>query len=197
VAEVIKECRDLVKAFAINEFHEIRPLGVHLDVEFSLDPRVLFVEDVILSPQDAAPGQKVQVSVTLRPYRREPFEKVFTLTVPKDAEGTCDVLVRGGGIAESDQESLLQGWRSIKDLPSLLAELSAKESNNELVVELVSEGNKEEGSDKGTPGEEDQMLLSELQEKRRREGTLRTFRSNYYIEGLLRRPLRVVTPKGP
>ena len=196
VAEVVKECRDLVKAFALNEFQEIRPLGVHLEAEFSLDPRVLFVEDVILSPQEAAPGQKVQVSVTLRPYRREPFEKIFTLTVPKDAEGTCDVLVRGGGIAEPDQESLLQGWRSIKDLPSLLAELSAKESNNELVVELVSEGNNKEGSDKGAPGEEDQMLLSELQEKRRQEGTLRTFRSNYYIEGLLRRSLKLTPSKG-
>ncbi|HQF92442.1 MAG TPA: peptidase S55, partial [Synergistaceae bacterium] len=72
----------------------------------------------------------------------------------------------------------------------------AKESNNELVVELVSEGNNKEGSDKGAPGEEDQMLLSELQEKRRQEGTLRTFRSNYYIEGLLRRSLKLTPSKG-
>ena len=78
----------------------------------------------------------------------------------------------------------------------MLAELSAKESNNELVVELVGDGD-EDDEDEEDLKEEEQMLLSELREKQHKEGTLRTFRSNYYIEGLLRRPLRVVTPKAP
>lgn len=196
VAEVVKEFQELTRTFAVNEFLDIRPLGIHLDVEFTLDPRVLFVEDVELSSREAAPGQKIHVKVTLRPYQRESFQKSFTLTVPEDTEGVCEVLVRGGGIAEPEQESLLQGWRSIKDLPTMLAELSAKESNNELVVELVGDGEKDD-EDEEDLKEEEQMLLSELREKRHKEGTLRTFRSNYYIEGLLRRPLRVVTPKAP
>ncbi len=197
VAEVVKECQSFVKTFAVNEFHDIRPLGIHLDVEFSLEPRVLFVEDVELSSREAAPGQKVQVIVTLRPYRRDSFQKTFTLTVPEDTEESCEILVRGGGIAEPEQESLLQGWRSIKDFSSLLAELSAKESNNELVVELISDGDEDDEEEKDDLKEEEQMLQSELREKRRKEGTLRTFRSNYYIEGLLRRPLRIVTSKAP
>lgn len=194
--DAVKEFTDLADIFSTNEFQEIRPLEFRVEMEVTQVPRVLFIEDVEVDPNDASPGEDVKVTVKLRPYRRNPLTKVFSLKVPEGAQGTCDILVRGGGIAEPEQESILQGWRSISDFEQLLSELNAKESNNELVVELLADTKAEGSPVDRTEEEEEQKLLSEIKEKRMKEGTLRLFRSNYYVEGLMRRILRVRPESG-
>jgi hypothetical protein len=191
--EAVKEFSDLADIFSTNEFREVKPLGFRIDVEMTQAPRVLFIEDVEINPKEATPGSDVTVSVKLRPYRKNSLTKTFTLKVPKDAQGTCDILVRGGGIAEPEQESILQGWRAISAFEELLTELNAKESNNELVVELLA---KEEGTSQDKSEEEEPKLLSEIKTRRMKEGTLRLFKSNYYVEGLMRRVLHVRSENG-
>lgn len=191
--DTIKEFSDLVDIFSTNEFLEVKPLGFRIDVELTQAPRVLFIEDVEIDPKEAAPGSDVTITVKLRPYRRNPLTKTFTLRVPEGAQGTCDVLVRGGGIAEPEQESILQGWRSIAAFEELLSELNAKESNNELVVELLA---KVEEPSQDKMEEEEPKLLSEIKARRMKEGTLRLFKSNYYVEGLMRRVLHVRPENG-
>ncbi|WP_300525051.1 SpoIVB peptidase S55 domain-containing protein [Aminiphilus sp.] len=191
--DTVKEFSDLADIFSTNEFREVKPLGFQIDVELTQVPRVLFIEDVEIDPKEAAPGSDVTVTVKLRPYRRNPLTKTFTLRIPEGAQGTCDILVRGGGIAEPEQESILQGWRSIAAFEELLSELNAKESNNELVVELLA---KVEGSSQDKSEEEEPKLLSEIKARRMKEGTLRLFKSNYYVEGLMRRVLHVRPENG-
>jgi hypothetical protein len=50
-----------------------------------------------------------------------------------------------------------------------------------------------EGAGKGVDSEieEEPELVSEMKEKRMKEGSLRVFRSSYYVEGLLRKAIMV------
>lgn len=188
VAAAVSDVRFLTDLVALNPFLEVFPLGLKWDLEITRDPRVLLIEDVTVKEKEVAPGGKVEVTVKLRPYRKAQESRTFTLNVPDEASGTGEIVVRGGGIAEPEQESLLAGWRSITDLGQLLTEVNAKESNNEVIVELLLPP-----KDPLAGAEEEQKLLSELKKEKLREGTLRIFRSNFYVEGLMR---RLVTIKG-
>ena len=53
------------------------------------------------------------------------------------------------------------------------------------------------GQPKEAPGGEGRgsKLLSEIRQERIREGSLRILRTNYYVEGLLRKPLKLKVSK--
>ncbi|MDI3499165.1 MAG: hypothetical protein PWP50_209 [Synergistaceae bacterium] len=183
------EIKSLVSIFTLNRFQEIRPLGFHLDVEVTRLPKILYIENLEVEKWSVKPGDEIPIKVTLRPYRGEAQVRNFSLRVPEGTSGRCEVVVRGGGIAEPEQRSLYEGWRSISSMAQLLKELEAKESNDQIIIELL----RYEGTGKGVDSEieEEPELVSEMKEKRMKEGSLRVFRSSYYVEGLLRKVVMV------
>ncbi|MCF7934857.1 MAG: peptidase S55 [Synergistales bacterium] len=183
VKKAFEETKNIAAVFAVNEFQRIFPLGIHIDVRITRRPQVLFVEGIEVSPDRAPPGTSLDIGVTLRPYREETETHHVTLQVPENAEGVCEVLVRGGGIAEPEQKSLQQGWRAIQSLKQFREELSAREANSQLIVELLCNGKQPEKD--GPPGPPEQ-LLSEIKQKRKEAGMLKEFGTGYYVEGLLR-----------
>ena len=111
---------------------------MELDVEVTRDARVVFIEKLeIADKKDAyAPGDKIELDITLRPWRKRSMVKRIPVIVPQNAVGFCEILVRGGGIMEPEQESLATGLRAISNLDDLLKELSIKETNNQIVAEI-------------------------------------------------------------
>jgi len=203
--EILKELKEIAEVFALNPFTEIAPLGFTLDVEMTSKPRILLIEYVKLDRKKIAPGEKVQVTVSMRPFRKDAFLRTFELTVPKDAAGSATVVVRGGGINEPEQNSILEGKTAIKDFRTLLKELAVRETNNQVVVEIVTaEAPKMKASKlpfaKETKDEEyeeeEPELLSEITEKKLKEGSLRLFMTNYYVDGLQRREISIKTDPG-
>ncbi len=188
--DMLRETSDLVKTVMLNPFREISPLGLHIEVEMTQKPRVLLIEDVSVPEEPLNPGDTFEVKVTLKPYREKAEEKTFTLTMPDDAQGLCEVVVRGGGIDEPVQESLLEGRRSIKNLEGLLQEIDAMERNNEVVVELNCDASPRPPWE-APPEDRDYRLLSEIKKDKMEKGIMRVFQSNYYVDGLLRRDVHV------
>lgn len=203
--EILKELKEITEVIALNPFTEIAPLGFTLDVEMTSKPRILLIEDVKLDGKKFAPGEKVQVTVSMRPFRKDAFSRTFELTVPKDVTGNATVVVRGGGINEPEQSSILEGKTAIKDFQVLLKELAVRETNNQVVVEIVSPE-----APKIKPGklpfgketedeeadEEEPELLSEITDKKLKEGSMRLFMTNYYVDGLQRREISIKTKPG-
>ena len=203
--EILKEFKAITEVIALNPFTEIAPLGFTLDVEMTSKPRILLIEDVKLDRKKFAPGEKVQVTVSMRPFRKDVFSRTFELTVPKDVTGNATVVVRGGGINEPEQNSILEGKTAIKDFQTLLKELAVRETNNQVVVEIVSPE-----APKIKPGklpfgketedeeadEEEPELLSEITDKKLKEGSMRLFMTNYYVDGLQRREISIKTKPG-
>lgn len=142
VISMTKEFDNLAKIFALNHFKEISPYGVDLEIEITRDPRVVYIEKlkIVQENESYKPGDEVLLDVTLHPWRKEATVKRLSLKVPENAIGFCEIVVRGGGIAEMGQESLFAGYRAITSLEELIEELNAEESNNQLILEIKSDG---------------------------------------------------------
>ena len=72
MGSLLKEFEELSKVFALNQFQEIRPFGVDVEVEVTRDPRVVYIEKLEIKNKTDfyAPGEKVDVEVTLRPWHK-------------------------------------------------------------------------------------------------------------------------------
>lgn len=187
--ESLKEVQELTQVLSLNPFREIMPLGIHLDMEITSRPKVLFIEGLSINKKEARPGDEITVEVLLRPYRKAQVKKEFKLSIPKEMAGPAEVIVRGGGIAPLEQESIARGLETISSFNELLQEMSAQETNNEVIIELV--GGRMPGLE-DPEQEEDDELLSQVKKRRIEEGTLRIFKSDYFVEGLLRETIKVL-----
>ncbi|MDR1019241.1 MAG: hypothetical protein LBL73_00655, partial [Synergistaceae bacterium] len=172
--DMLQEFNLLTQIFAVNQFQELRPFGIDVDVEITEDPRVIFVEDVSVPSGPFRPGERVSFDITLRPWRKAPFVRSYSLVIPKNVSGICELLVRGGGIAEESAEYMEAGWRSISSLPVLLGEIDAKETNDQIVLEFRGQEALGDQIKKARAAEpEDLMndkLKSEIRSEKMKEG---------------------------
>lgn len=199
-ADALKEASELLDLVFLNPFSEIYPLGVNLNVEFTENPRLMYIEKIDIEENSFCPGKTIEIKVTLRPYRKKQVTKTFKITIPADASGLCEILVRGGGIDPMNQSAIAQGWQSVSSFRQMFTEMSAMETNNELIIEFnydkaPAKGKKRTGNEDPVPKEE-QELLSEIKKRRLEDGTLQIFRSEYVVEGLLRKLVAVKPSKG-
>ena len=197
-----KQAQAIINAYMIQPFSETMPAGFTMTVEASSRPKVLLIEDVMLSADKAKPGQEVGLTVKLRGWRTGTSEHNFTLKIPEDAEeGVSEIIVRGGNTEPMSQISVEEGWKSIDSLQRMFTEFKAADANNELIIELnadrLSEALKKAlNRKKGEKSEPDLLpeqeeYLSETKTRRMNEGTLRVFSSEYFIDGMMKRIIHV------
>lgn len=195
IADMTEEFSTLVEIFSLNQFQELRPFGVKVDVELTADPRVVYIEDVKVPEGPFAPGSTVSFDITLRAWRQAPITRSYELTVPQNVSGICELMVRGGGIAEEEAEYTAARWRSISSMPILLKELDARESNDQLVLEIRGQEAMEDLIRRAQTGSPDELmndkLKSELREEKETEGSMKVIRTNYYVEGMVQKLIRV------
>ena len=129
------------------------------------------------------------------------------MKIPDDAsEGVCELIVRGGSTEPMRQISVDEGWKSINSLQRMLAEFRAVDANNELILELNADrlndelkkalSRKSSKRSKKTQRDPDLLpeqeeYLSETKARRMKEGSLRIFRSDYFIDGMMKRIIHV------
>ncbi|MBQ6981593.1 MAG: hypothetical protein IJQ15_04095 [Synergistaceae bacterium] len=203
INEAFKQLKLIVSAYLTQPFNETMPVGFSVKVEATQNPRVLLIEDVE-APEDAKPGEEIEVSVKLRGWRTDPVTRKFKLTIPEDASGVVELIVRGGGTQSFGQAGVEGGWKSITSLERMLSEFKAADSNNQLILELNADrtgdlvrkiqnarkkGAKSKSKSEREPDllPEEEEYLSETKERRIKEGTLKIYSSDYYVDGLMRR----------
>jgi hypothetical protein len=192
---MIEEFKLMTQMFAVNPFQELRPFGIDVDVEITQEPRVLYIENVVLPKGPFYPGDQISFDITLRPWRRDPFVRTYSLTVPKKVSGIAQLLVRGGGIAEEDAEYRQEAWRSISSLPILLREIEAKETNDQIVMEIRGQEALEDQISRAREGNPDDLmndkLKSEIRDEKMREKSMRVVRTNYYVDGIIHKLIKI------
>ena len=204
LGEAFKQTQAIITAYMIQPFEETMPAGFTMTIEATQKPRVLLIEDVTLSADTAKPGSEVGVSVKLRGWRTEPTTHSFTMKIPDDAsEGVCELIVRGGGTESMGQKGIQGGWKSIDSMQRMFTEFRAADANNELILELNADklddalkkalAAKKNKKAKREPDllPEEEEYLSETKARRIKEGTLRIFRSEYFIDGMMKRIIHV------
>ena len=196
VEEAFKDTVEIIDSYLTQPFSETMPTGFTLTVEASQKPKILRIEEINTVSQ-ARPGEEIEVKVKLRGWRSAPTEKKFKLKIPKNASGVAEILVRGGISEPSAQVALNEGLKSIDSLERMLSEFKAADANNELILELVTDTTAEDlknAMSRKNSGfnpnldllPEETEFLSETKERRIKDGTLKIFSSEYFIDGMMR-----------
>ena len=204
-AQALEQSRAIINSYLTQPFNEIMPVGFTLTAEASQRPRMLIIEEVE-APESAKPGQEIEVAVKLRGWRTERSEHKFTMRIPEDSEeGICELIVRGGGEDSMRQVSVEEGWKSIGSLERMLTEFKARDANNELILELnidrsaetlkkILDGKKAKNAKAEKEPDllpEEEEYLSETKARRIKEGSLRIYSSDCFIDGMMKRIIHV------
>jgi hypothetical protein len=194
-SDMLAEFNLMTQVFAVNQFQELRPFGIDVEVELTQEPRVLYIDDVVTPKGPFRPGERVSFDITLRPWRKAPFVRTYSLVIPEKVTGICELLIRGGGIAEENAEYMDAAWRSISSLPILLKEIDAKETNDQMVLEIRGQEAIADQIRRAQKGDPDDLmndkLKSEIREEKMDEGSMRIIRTNYYVDGIIHRLIKV------
>ena len=116
--------------------------------------------------------------------------------------GVAEILVRGGISEPLSQVALNEGLKSIDSLERMLSEFKAADANNELILELATDTTAEDLKNaiaRKNSGfnpsvdllPEETEYLSETKERRIKEGTLKIFSSEYFIDGMMKKIIHV------
>jgi hypothetical protein len=199
-ADALGEIQNLLGVVFLNQFRDISPLGIHLDVSMTRKPRLMFIEGIDVDGKTFAPGEKFTLRVRMRPYRGKPVLKEFPVVIPKNAAGDCEILVRGGGIEPLEQTAIIQGWKTIDSFSQMFLELGALERNNEVIIEVNCDkkvkSDVKSKKDSG-PTKEEQEFLSDVKKRRLKDGTLQIFLTDYVVDGFLRKMITVKGSESP
>ena len=206
-ASALKQPNKILNLILTQPYNKtLMPLGIRLDVEATQSAKALLIED-IEAPESVKAGSEFKVKIKLRPWRGDAVTREFKLNMPKNAAqgSVCELIVRGGGVQSSQQLAIEGGWLSLKSFNNMLNEINALDANNELIVELNADKLGEElnkiiknknikvknNNNKNLLLPEEREYLSETKARRIKEGNLKIFKSEYFIDGLMRRVISV------
>lgn len=145
----ISELYELLALLAGNQFQAVDVMDVKVDVTVAPEKRTATVMEARPSVAAARPGDKVDVIVSLKPYRGETVTKTVAFTIPQDQPaGPLTLEVRGGGMVplaeliikrqKGDGELLqLLGKLKTRTFDDMIKELADRDRNNDIVVEVM------------------------------------------------------------
>ena len=129
-------------------------LDVKVDVDFTSSRKTASIVSAIPDKEEAKPGDLVNFSVTLKPYRRENVTVTIPYTIPKtQKEGQMFLEVKGGGFVQLGQvlqSGLVVTPQDIAQLSTVdrLNEIKNLNKNNEIVISPTIDVESEKDQDK-------------------------------------------------
>ncbi len=137
-AESLTSLRELIYELEENPFEKLNFDEVKVRIDVTKEKHVGYIEDVVLDKDKYKPGELIRAQVRIKPYRKPPFSENVAIRVPDDFPyGSAYLLIRGGDVALPEDIELPE--KKPEDLEEFIKELTNREKNNSLVVELYSE----------------------------------------------------------
>jgi hypothetical protein len=126
-----------------NDFADVAPTDIKINVRITKARQTGTITEAEFPKGPVAQGGKVQVRVTVRPYRGAAVTRDVDVTVPEDfPEGSAMLTVRGGSAAPQSPAAatgfLGHGPVVVRDLVGAITAFEGGEKNTDVVVELVS-----------------------------------------------------------
>lgn len=130
-----------VNALASNPFSTVKFSKVEADLEITHERRTADIEAVWLDLNEVRAGEKVSVTVVLRPFGRETERISYPVTIPSNLPGeTYDLEIGAGNQIEPDASSP----KNVEDIIRLL-EARYRSTDLVTVMELGTIGTRQEG----------------------------------------------------
>jgi hypothetical protein len=174
----IAELHEALALLAGNQFHPVDIIDVNVNVEMTQERRTASILEAKANVVSVKPGETVQVTVKLKPYRSQPVIRTVAFTVPKDQPaGPLVLSVRGGGMVpllqlllKKDVEDLIRPEKNRqKSFEDLIKDFSSRDRNNDIVVEVMELDEEELLSGRDVPGKTNPALDTEPKPTPKRE----------------------------
>ncbi len=136
-----------------NQYNPVDIMDVKINVSVSEERRTATIIEAQTNTPSVRPGEKIDITVKLKPFRGEPIQRVVSFTVPKDQPaGPLALVVRGGGMVPliqllSKQQGLNEGLLMLgkpkqknQEFTDVIKEFVDRDRNNEIVVEVLDMG---------------------------------------------------------
>lgn len=145
----ISEIYELMTLLASNQFQTVNIMDLKVNVSVSAERRTAAIMSARANVAAVQPGETIEVTVDLKPYRGANITRKVPFTIPKDQlPGPLLLEVRGGGIVPlslllgrqpgADGNSLrFANQQKAQNFDDLLKDLVDRDRNNDLVVEAV------------------------------------------------------------
>lgn len=149
----VGELYDLLNTLAGNQYHPVNLYDIKVDVTVEEERRTASIMEAKPSVSTAKPGETIDLTITLKPFRGSTITRVVPFTVPKDRpEGPLTLEVRGGGMIPLVQfllrqqgldEEMLKPQKKNKSFDEIIKDFNESDRNNDIVVEILDLGNEE------------------------------------------------------
>lgn len=143
----VSELGDALNMLLNNKFRGVDIIDVAVKIETSQERRTASIVSATADKQTVRPGDAVNITVHLQPFRGEACDRVVPVTIPKDqAAGVLTIDVRGGGmvpvadvlLAKQGLQDILNANKEEKTFDDVLKDFNERDRNNDIVAELTS-----------------------------------------------------------
>ncbi len=148
--QAISELYELMALLASNQFQPVDIFDIQVDATVNPERRTATIMEARANVAAAKPGDKIEITVSLKPFRGGMITRKVPFTVPKDQPaGPMTLEVRGGGMVpliellskrQKGDDELLQtlGKLKTKSFADLIKDMAERDRNNDIVVEVLS-----------------------------------------------------------
>ncbi len=134
----LTELQQLIYLLTANPYQKMDIYNIRLILEVEEVNSLAYLQRVEIEQEEIFPGEEVQATVVLRPFRDQVIEKEITFTIPEDMPpGPASIIVSGGPPWEPPlpDENDEQEYH-YEDFHNLLQSYIDQPRNNQLVVEV-------------------------------------------------------------
>ena len=131
--------RALTPLFSLigNQYEKIEVERIDLDVKMEDKRKTAVIEAVRIDKNRYRPGERVEVTMRLRPYLEEPIIQTGTITIPEDApEGLTTLLAISPNLYEAWQQARAPLNYQPTNINQLIKLLQREENNSDIILEL-------------------------------------------------------------
>ncbi len=137
-AESLRSLKDLIFELEDNPFEKLNFDEVKVSIGITKKKNVGYIKEVTLDKDSYKPGELIKAEVKIKPYRKPIFTEHVSIRIPDDFPyGTAYLLVRGGDVVLP--EDVDTEGKEIDNLQDFIEDLTNREKNNSIVLELYSE----------------------------------------------------------
>ncbi|WP_040683226.1 SpoIVB peptidase S55 domain-containing protein [Thermosinus carboxydivorans] len=144
----VGELYEALALVADNKFTPVELMDVKVNVDVTAERRTATIMEARANVATAKPGDKIDITVKLKPYREEPITRVVSFVIPKDQPaGPLTLEVRGGGtvplmyglLKDQGLEGELARVEKNKHrtFADVVRDVVERDRNNDIVVEIL------------------------------------------------------------
>ncbi len=120
-----------------NEYAKVDVEGIEIDIKMEDKRKTAVIEGIRINKDRYRPGEKIEVTMRLRPYLEEPIIQTGSITIPNDTpEGLTTLLAISASSYQTWQQTRAPLNYRPTNINQLIKLLQREENNNDIILEL-------------------------------------------------------------